>query len=41
MGKTGRKNKVYSAEFKIGMEHQKEILFKGGNAYIWKKEPKV
>ena len=23
------------------MEIQKEILFKGGNAYIWKKEPKV
>ena len=67
MGKTGRKNKVYSAEFKIGVimdmrEHhlsyhetvrkywgteesnngdKKEILFKGGNAYTWKKEPKV
>ena len=65
MGKTGRKNKAYSAEFKIGVimdmrEHhlgycetaRKYELgdpnlggvvhtYEDGNAYIWKREPKV
>lgn len=65
MGKTGRKNKTYSTEFKVNVimdmrEHhmgyrerqesialygsqkpQQPVWSKDGNAYFWKKEPKV
>ncbi len=60
MGKTGRKNKTYSTEFKVNVimdmrEHhmgyretarkyslvRQSVWSKDGNAYLWKKEPKV
>jgi len=65
MGKKRRKNKIYSAEFKISVildmrehhlgyretarkyeltsksESSAATMVNGGNAYTWKKEPKV